>query len=140
MMTKTSLSPATGTCPGAHRVYSAPQSRMQDSSLARAAASIQWHRHSCLCAVAKPSAQQVATAVLLLPLKFLIANDDPSRIVILSEQRGSKIPSCLPLQSAPAELTSSRFLIDGTAIKIHDNTHHFSLLRISNRQQNASLP
>jgi hypothetical protein len=55
-----------------------------------------WHRHSCLprgtrglCTVARPRTQ-VSEAAASLPSKFLIANDNPTRIVILSDQRVSK--------------------------------------------------
>ena len=75
MMTKTSLSAATWASPKPHRVYSAPQScPAEDPSPARDARRFQWHRHSCLCAVAKPMTQQLAGATLSLPSKFLIAN------------------------------------------------------------------
>jgi len=75
MMTKTSLSAATCASPKAQRVYSAPQRRLgADSIIARDARRVQWHRHSCLCAVAKPITQQIAEATLSLPSKILIAN------------------------------------------------------------------
>jgi len=75
MVTKTSLSAATCASPKAQRVYSAPQRRLgADSIIARDARRVQWHRHSCLCAVAKPITQQIAEATLSLPSKILIAN------------------------------------------------------------------
>jgi hypothetical protein len=75
MMTRTSLSAATCASPKAQRVYSAPQRRLGEASnLVRDARGFQWHRHSCLCAVAKPITQQIAEATLSLPSKILIAN------------------------------------------------------------------
>jgi hypothetical protein len=75
MMTQTLLSAATWASPEAQRVYSAAQRRLGGHSiLARDAESFQWHRHSCLCAVAKPITQQLAEATLSLPSKILIAN------------------------------------------------------------------
>ena len=75
MMTKTSLSAAPYASPKAQRAYSAPQRCLgADPILARDAGRVQWHRHSCLCAVAKPITQQIAEATLSLPSKFLIAN------------------------------------------------------------------
>ena len=74
-MTKTSLPAATWASPEAQGGYSAPQSSLKgDSSLARDARRFQWHRHSCLCAVAKPITQRIAEATLSLPSQFLIAN------------------------------------------------------------------
>jgi hypothetical protein len=74
-MTKTSLSAATCARPKAQRVYSAPQRRLGEApNLVRDARGFQWHRHSCLCAVAKPITQQIAEATLSLPSKILIAN------------------------------------------------------------------
>jgi hypothetical protein len=74
-MTKTSLSVATWASPEAQRAYSAPQRCFgRKSSPARDVGWVQWHRHSCLCAVAKPTTQQTAAATLSLPSKFLIAN------------------------------------------------------------------
>jgi hypothetical protein len=75
MMTKTSLSAATSASPVAQRVYSAPPRCLEAASiLARDARRFQWHRHSCLCVVAKPLPRQRAKATLSLPSKFLIAN------------------------------------------------------------------
>jgi hypothetical protein len=75
MMTKTSLSSATWAGPRAQRVYSAPQRCLKrTSSRARDARRFRWHRHSCLCAVAKPVAQRIAEATLSLPSNLLIAN------------------------------------------------------------------
>jgi hypothetical protein len=75
MMTKTSLSTATWTGPKGQRAYSAPQRCLEGgSSLARDGRMFWWHRHSCLCAVAKPITQRIAEATLSLPSKFLIAN------------------------------------------------------------------
>jgi hypothetical protein len=75
MMTQTSLSAATRTSPKAQRVYSAPQRCLEGASiLAHDAEGVQWHRHSCLCAVAKPITKRIAEAALTLPSKFLIAN------------------------------------------------------------------
>jgi hypothetical protein len=75
MMTKTSLSAATWASPKKQRVYSAPQRCLKRaSSLTRDARRCRWHRHSCLCAVAKPIIQRIAEAPLSLPFKFLIAN------------------------------------------------------------------
>ena len=75
MMTKTSLSAATWPSPKGQRAYSAPQRCLKrTSSLARDARRFRWHRHSCLCAVAKPIIQRIAEATLSLPSKFLIAN------------------------------------------------------------------
>jgi hypothetical protein len=75
MMTKTSLSAATWTSPKGQRAYSAPQRCLKrTSSPARDARRFRWHRHSCLCAVAKPIIQRIADAALSLPSKFLIAN------------------------------------------------------------------
>jgi hypothetical protein len=74
-MTKTSLSPATWTSPKGQRAYSAPQRCLEGgSSLARDGRMFWWHRHSCLCAVAKPIIQRIAEATLSLPPKLLIAN------------------------------------------------------------------
>jgi hypothetical protein len=75
MMTQTSLSAATRTSPEAQRVYSAPQRCLEGASiLAHDAEGVQWHRHSCLCAVAKPITKRIAEAALSLPSKILIAN------------------------------------------------------------------
>jgi hypothetical protein len=75
MMTKTSLSSVTWTSPKGQRAYSAPQRCLEGgSSPARDARRFRWHRHSCLCAVAKPIIQRRAEATLSLPSKFLIAN------------------------------------------------------------------
>jgi hypothetical protein len=75
MMTQTSLSAATWASPKAQRVYSAPQRCLEAASiLASDARGFQWHRHSCLCAVAAPTTQQIAEATLSLPSKILIAN------------------------------------------------------------------
>jgi hypothetical protein len=75
MMTQTLLSADTWASPEAQRAYSAPQRCLgADSILARDAGRVQWHRHSCLCAVAKPITQQIAEATLSLPSKILIAN------------------------------------------------------------------
>jgi len=75
MMTQTSLSADTWASPEAQRAYSAPQRcRGVDSILASDAGRVQWHRHSCLCAVAKSMTQQLAEATLSLPSKILIAN------------------------------------------------------------------
>ena len=75
MMTKTSLSAATWASPKGQRAYSAPQRCLKrTSSLARDARRFRSHRHSCLCAVAKPNIQRIADATLSLPSKFLIAN------------------------------------------------------------------
>ena len=75
MMTKTSLSAATWASPESQRVYSAPKRYFgRDSILARDARRFQWHRHSCLCAVAAPITQQIADTTLSLPFKILIAN------------------------------------------------------------------
>jgi hypothetical protein len=74
-MTKTSLSSATWTGPKGQRAYSAQQRCLREHSiLARDIGEVQWHRHSCLCAVAKPIIQRIAEATLSLPSKFLIAN------------------------------------------------------------------
>ena len=75
MMTQTLLSADDWASPKAQKAYFAPQSRLAANSiLARDAGRVQWHRHSCLCAVAKPITQQIAEATLSLPSKFLIAN------------------------------------------------------------------
>jgi hypothetical protein len=75
MMTQTSLSAATRTSPEAQRVYSAPQRCLEGASIpARNARRFQWHRHSCLCAVAAPTTQQLADTTPSLPSRFLIAN------------------------------------------------------------------
>ena len=75
MMTKTSLSATTWASPKPQRVCSPPKRYFgRDSSLARDARRFQWHRHSCLCAVAKPTTQQIAEATLSLPSQILIAN------------------------------------------------------------------
>ena len=75
MMTQTLLSAATSASPKAQRPYSASQRRLEGaSSLARDARRFQWHRHSCLCAVAAPITQQLADTTLSLPSKILIAN------------------------------------------------------------------
>ena len=74
-MTQTLLSAATWTNPEAQRVYSAPRMcHRVDSVLARDEGWGQWRRHSCLCAVAKPTIQHMAAATLSLQSKFLIAN------------------------------------------------------------------
>jgi hypothetical protein len=76
-MTQTLLSAGTWASPRAQRVYSAPQRCLEAASiLARDARRFQWHRHSCLCAVAKPITQRIAEATLSLPCKFLIANPE----------------------------------------------------------------
>jgi hypothetical protein len=75
MITQTSLSAATCASPKAQRAYSASQRRLgANPILARDARRFQWHRHSCLCAVAKPITQQIAEATLSLPSKIPIAN------------------------------------------------------------------
>jgi len=75
MITQTSLSAATWTSPKAQRAYSVPQRCLgADPILARDTRRVQWHRHSCLCAVAKPITQPIAEATLSLPSKILIAN------------------------------------------------------------------
>jgi hypothetical protein len=74
-MTKTLLSAATWASPKGQRVYSAPQRCLKRaSSLTRDARRFLWHRHSCLCAVAKPIIQRIAEATVSLPSEFLIAN------------------------------------------------------------------
>jgi hypothetical protein len=75
MMTKTSLSAATWASPKGQRAYSAPQRCLREHSiLACDIGGVRWHRHSCLCVVAKPIIQRIAEATLSLPPKFLIAN------------------------------------------------------------------
>jgi hypothetical protein len=74
-MTQTSLSAVTWASPKAQRVSSAPQRCLEEaSSMSRDIESFQWHRHSCLCAVAAPITQQLPEATLSLPSKILIAN------------------------------------------------------------------
>jgi len=80
---------------------------------------LQWHRftlsfegHSCLprgtkglCAVAGPGSPRPATPSTSLPVQVLIASDNPTRIVILSDQRESKgLPQSLQLLIANLEL------------------------------------
>ena len=102
-MTKTSLSADIWASPKAQRAYSAPQRCLgADPILARDAGRVQWHRHSCLCAVAKPITQQIAEATLSLPSKILIANPrltlriNPIRICKLKiSNRKFSTASCL---------------------------------------------
>jgi len=91
---------------------------------------LEWHRHSCLprgtrglCAVAKPRTQPTEAAASL-PSKFLIANDNPTRIVILSDQRESK---GLPSQSPP-------LLIANLELEFHLSHRKLSPLQIPNRK------
>jgi hypothetical protein len=119
MMTQTPLSAATWASPKAQRDYSAPKRCLEAASiLARDIESFQWHRHSCLCAVAKPITQQLAEATLSLPSKILIANPrltlrvNPIRITDLkipnrkfstlfhSALRGSDLASPVTLHSS----------------------------------------
>ena len=93
------------------------QKSRQDASAARekAARRGKWHRHSCLCAFARPGIHSLANPVASLALDFpwppwrLIANDNPTRIVILSDQRESKglRSQSLPLLIANLELEFS---------------------------------
>ena len=93
-MTQTSLSTATWASPKAQRDYSAPERCLEAASiLARDVESFQWHRHSCLCAVAKPITQQLAEATLSLLSKILIANPRLTLRVNPIRIRDLKIPN-----------------------------------------------
>jgi hypothetical protein len=94
MMTQTLLSAATWASPKAQRDYSAPKRCLEAASiLARNVESFQWHRDSCLCAVAKPITQQLAEATLSLPSKILIANPRLTLRVSPIRIRDLKIPN-----------------------------------------------
>ena len=95
----------------------APASQGQICLAPRFGRGPQWHRHSCLCAVAKPSTQPTE-ATTSLPSEFLIANDNPTRIVILSDQRESKGHSSLSLLIANPELEFHLSLIRISDLKI----------------------
>jgi hypothetical protein len=84
---------------------------------------LQWHRHSCLCAVAKPRTQPIEAAASL-PSNFLIANDNPTRIVILSDQRESK-----GLRSQSLQL-----LIANLELEFHLSHRKLNPLEIPNRK------
>jgi len=94
---------------------------------------LQWHRHSCLCAVAKTRTQPTEAAASL-RFKFLIANDNPTRIVILSDQRESKD---LPSRSRSLKLFSPRFLIANLELEFLATRTKRGLLRFSNRKKIA---
>jgi hypothetical protein len=113
MMTQTSLSAA------------APASQGH----LRLARGIEWHRHSCLCAVAEPGAQPIEAAALL-PVNVLIANDDASSIGILSDQRESKGLS----YRAPLRHQRPQLLIANLELEFRLTHRKLSPLRISNRK------
>ena len=70
-MTQTSLSAARST----RRGEKLPMLMQRCAATRHALAGrIQWHRHSCLCAFAKPTTQRVALRVTSKPVQFLIAN------------------------------------------------------------------
>jgi hypothetical protein len=150
MMTQTLLSAATCASPKAQRVYSAPQRRLgADSIIASDARRVQWHRHSCLCAVAKPITQQIAEATLSLPSKILIANPrltlrvSPIRICKLKISNRKfpaishrTLPGSDPLSAVTSHRTSNR----DTAIRNRNKPYPFSPFQFSNRDKNSLFP
>jgi hypothetical protein len=147
-MTKTSLSVATWSSPKAQRVYSAPQRRLGEASnLVRDARGVQWHRHSCLCAVAKPIVQQIAEATLSLPSKILIANPrltlrvDPIRISNLkipNRKFSTILRSAFRIRSL-FDPQGSGFgsLIENARLRSSLTPSRISQLEISNRERMA---
>jgi hypothetical protein len=95
----------------------------------RLARGIKWHRHSCLCAVAKPGTQPIEAAASL-PVNVLIANADASSIGTLSDQRESKGLS----YRSPLRHQRPQLLIANLELEFHLTHTKLSPLRISNRK------
>ena len=95
----------------------------------RLARGIKWHRHSCLCAVAKPGTQPIEAAASL-PVNVLIANADASSIGTLSYQLESKGLS----YRSPLRHQRPQLLIANLELEFHLTHTKLSPLRISNRK------
>ena len=121
---------------------------------------IQWHRHSCLCAFARRTTQQVAHRVTSQPVRLLIANLELefhlTRRKITPLEISNRKFSVLSYHPGRARLElpdfrlkflatshsplATAFLIHGSAIKTYANRHCFNHMQISNRWQTAGKP
>jgi len=107
------------------------------------ATEFKWHRHSCLCAVAKPRTRRMANAAASLSAKFLIANarlENPATtrkqsIGIESNRERIEVSGVARFSRHSSLGCLHCFSNRDTAIRISPNPYYYSEFEISNRDK-----